>query len=576
MFLGKSNDNQILTSLNRWGNSIGQLAAELEGEVNGTWVGDPVEWLHSNFWIPELYGPIRLYPYQQAVLREAYRTDDKGNFVYKYVVWSDIKKSGKSTIAAAVALHRSQFLKWGAIKIVANDLSQARGRVAYYFDRALQLSPFFMKGDNYRTRGNTWLFNETNTSVEALPIDPTGEAGGGDDLIIWSELWGASSKAQQLMWVEMAPSPLKTNSQVWVETYAGHIGEAPILEELYERGQAGQRLDLSTDDVDLSWLDVFKNKDMLVMWNTERGHLPWQTKEYYESEATRIIPSEFDRIHGNLWTSSTSQFVAAEWWDSCQGEMIEFRKRKPMILGVDAGISSDNFAVVGLSRQDGLDYIRYSRAWEAEPGESIDFIGTVNDPGPEREIVRLCYKYRVIEVRYDPYQLHDMMTRLLRGVAIDKDGHLIDPGNPHYLLSVNGRMVYLMQAELVEHNGQYYSPEDQSLSEPLEPVPSHRILKIKTVEFKQGAQRLIADKQLQDKIKNGTIVHDGDSLLGEHIKNANAKAGNTSGLRLIKKSANKKIDLAVALSEAAFDEPEKKKKGGKSPVIAQRKAKGWT
>ena len=30
-----------------------------------------------------------------------------------------------------------------------------------------------------------------NTIIEAIPIDPAGEAGGNDDLIIFSELWAA-------------------------------------------------------------------------------------------------------------------------------------------------------------------------------------------------------------------------------------------------------------------------------------------------------------------------------------------------------------------------------------------------
>jgi hypothetical protein len=79
---------------------------------------DPVEWIHRNFFIPEKINAvaqvgddpgqhpraINLHPYQIAALREAYKIDAEGKFIYSVVVWSDIKKSAKSSIAAAVAL----------------------------------------------------------------------------------------------------------------------------------------------------------------------------------------------------------------------------------------------------------------------------------------------------------------------------------------------------------------------------------------------------------------------------------------------------------------------------------------
>ena len=91
----------------------------------------PVAWIERHFYIPELSGPMQLAPYQRAILDEAYKTDDAGQFLYSVIVWSDIKKSIKSSIAAAVALERASRLNWGSVKIVANDLKQADSRVAF-------------------------------------------------------------------------------------------------------------------------------------------------------------------------------------------------------------------------------------------------------------------------------------------------------------------------------------------------------------------------------------------------------------------------------------------------------------
>jgi phage terminase large subunit-like protein len=68
-------------------------------------------------------------------------------------------------------------------------------------------------------------------------------------------------------------------------------------------------------------------------------------------------------------------------------------------------------------------------------------------------------------------------------------------------------------------------------------------------EFKQGEQRLKADKLLYDMVRDKRMMHDGDGILREHVTNANAKTEGEK-LRIIKRAEHLKIDLAVALSMA--------------------------
>src|SRR5512143_1363717 len=80
---------------------------------------DLVEWIEREFFIPEsrhdpvLHGRIGLQDYQRDALREALSRDENGNFKYSIIVWSDIKKSAKSTIAASVVLARAEQTEWG-------------------------------------------------------------------------------------------------------------------------------------------------------------------------------------------------------------------------------------------------------------------------------------------------------------------------------------------------------------------------------------------------------------------------------------------------------------------------------
>jgi phage terminase large subunit-like protein len=476
---------------------IEDLATQLSAD--DTAKPDVADWIEANFYIPETPDRrMRLAPYQKVVLREALRRDSAGNYVYATVLWSDIKKSLKSTIAAAVALYIAYTSEWATIYIIANDLKQAESRVSYYIRRAIELNPA-MKVECHVKNYHTRLPN--HSTIEAIPIDPTGEAGSNADLLVFSELWGWKHESAKRMWAEMTISPTKFGkSQRWVETYAGYEGESPILESLYETAvKGGERIETGIDDLELT-----KRSSILALWNT-KPRLTWQSEPYYESEALLLHPTDFNRVHRNQWGRSSAAFVAAEWWDACKDTLPEFPYFAPMVLALDAGVSNDCFAMVGLTRYpDPLDplgyygrrltYVRYVHLWHAPPNGKIKF--SSKDPSettPESELKRLSKLYSVQCYVYDPFQLEHFVSQL------KDDGY-----------------------------GEF-------------------------VEFKQGEDRLIADKGLYDMILNREIRHDGNAELREHVLNANAALeGKEEGrLRLVKRNERSKIDAAVAMSMGA-------------------------
>lgn len=462
---------------------------------------DPVHWILENFYIPETDDHrIILVPYQIACLDEALARDENGMFLYSTILWGDIKKSIKSTISAAVALWMAFTTPWASVKIVANDLKQADSRAAFYARRCIELNPA-MK-DICKVKPSGYLIELPNKSkIEAIPVDPKGEAGGNDDAVIYSELWAANNRAAQRLWTETTLSPMKFGRSFrWVETYAGFSGESPLLETLYENGtKQGRRIDLSYEDIEtgesynLSDLNVYENRAarLFCLWN-QVPRLPWQTEEYYAQEASTLTDDEFRRVHRNEWSSSLNKFVPLEWWLQCQAELPPLDKNTPVVIGMDAATSDDCFGVVMVSGLgDGENYaLRYSRKWQAGKGSKIDFQGNDDNPGPEMEVRRLLKEYNVVEIAYDPYQLHDMAGRLSN--------------------------------ELIAH----------------------------MYEFSQGQERLIGDKQLYDMIKARRILHSGDPDVEDHIKNANKKEEGDSKLRIVKRSQLLKIDLVVALSMA--------------------------
>ena len=393
-----------------------------------------------------------------------------------------------SSLAAAIALWRAFQVEWGSIYIIANDLKQADSRVFYYMRRALELNPILrerVKITNYR------MTLDNKTFIEAIPIDPSGEAGSNADGLFWSELWGSHQKSQEKMFAEMTLSPMKFGKSFrWIETYAGYVGESPLLERLYQTGVIEGEQFGWCNEFDPA-LEAYENQSarMFALWNRS-PRLEWQTKEYYASEAAVLAENEFKRMHRNEWVSSSQTFVPGEWWNASRDTAKPMTPNESVILAMDAAISGDCFGLLMLSGRGGTgEYdIRYARAWKPPKGGKLDFGG---EDGPERELRRLLDRYNVIEIAYDPYQLEDMASRLTN--------------------------------ELL---GLFYA-------------------------FNQGAERAVADKSLRDMIRERRIRHDGSYHdLDEHIMNANSKTEGEK-MRIVKKAEHMKIDLCVCLSMAA-------------------------
>jgi len=489
---------------------LNDLAKQFDDGINEhirrTNIPEAVDWIERQFFIPEtrqdpkLRGRMVLQDYQRDALREALSRDDKGNYKYSLIVWSDIKKSAKSTIAAAVNLYRAHWTEWGEFYVIANDLKQADSRVNHYLRRAIELNSRLSK--KYSRLGYR-MTSPTGSYIEAIPIDPSGEAGSNADMITFSELWGAHEKDKENMWSEMTLSPTKHGQSFrWVESYAGFQEESELLYTLYELGvrQGRQlwpeRLYEVTDGTPTP-LELFVNEDarMLCLWNTQ-PRCPWQTKEYYASEESVLTPNQFLRMHRNQWVSSTETFVPVEWWDACMRSDAEWpdydKTRQSQVIALDAAVSDDTFGIWMGCRHPtiaGDVLTTFVQRWKPVQGHKIDFVGTEEKPGPELTLRRLIKEYNVVEVAYDPYQLHDMATRL-------------------------------------KHEGLAWFKS-----------------------FSQGADRLTADSQFRALIRERRLWHRGEPDLREHINNANAQVDKEDRrLRIVKRIEKLKIDLAVAAS----------------------------
>jgi hypothetical protein len=197
-------------------------------------------------------------------------------------------------------------------------------------------------------------------------------------------------------------------------------------------------------------------------------------------------------------------------WDNCRGEIPPVEMEDQIVVALDASINNDCFVLIGVSFHPDdrkIVAIRFLYIWEPK-GIELDYLGTEDEPGPERILRWLCHDKsgrsipsddrefidsNIVLAVYDQYQLHAIMT------TIKNEG-------------------------------------------------------ITWVEkFGQQSPRLEADKFLLDKIMQKGIMHDGNPKLRQHIDNADRRLDNTSRkLRIVKRMDSKKIDLTVGLSMALY------------------------
>lgn len=472
------------------------------------------EWTPIAEWGPQFFhlydtgDLVFLYEPQVRALNYALAQKEDGMLINTTVLWSWPKKSAKSTVVAMMADWIALFKPNAQIRLVANDLKQADSRVGFYLREAIRLGAKLGYGESPRQKRMQNIRKDTKISssgysirypngaiVEMVPIDPQGEAGGNDDLIVFSELWGWKSKAHQAMWSEMTISPTRYGkAQRWVDTYAGFDGESPVLENLYSQ-VVKEEFRIDPD------YEFYQHNGVFAAWVTV-PLFPWQTAEYYAQEEMNLEPSEFRRMHRNTWASPTSAFAPYAWWEACERKKgIKRSKDEELIIAVDAATDSDCFAIWagtkkvrterillenGKFREEETVYVvtRYIKMWYPGQYERFDF------KEPKEEIRRLCAENNVLQVAYDRYQLKDV-------------------------------------ADVLEEEGlAWFEP------------------------FDQITERDIADKLLYDLIRQTRFIHWGEADFNQHFKNAD-KHADGKRMRIIKRRNELKIDGLVAASMGA-------------------------
>jgi phage terminase large subunit-like protein len=393
---------------------MGTLADDLLRALTSV---DVVAFIDAHVQKNELGQPFRLLDHQQDILRLAF-FDAEGRLPYDTIIYACPKKSGKTTINAAITLW------WGLtqdapneVLVIANDLEQAQGRVFAAMAGVLAHNPGLDPGARVLTR-EIRLGN--GTVITATAAEYAGAAGSNHGWTSWDELWGYTSESARRLWEELTPVPTRKNSIRFITTYAGWEGESRLLWELYTQGvgpaehPAGQAARRHPE------LPLYANREarLCVYWD-HAPRMPWQTPEYYASQRRTLRPGTYLRLHENRWATSEEAFITPALWDPCvdRGLSPALRARdRRLFVGVDAATKHDTAAVVAVCWDGDRLALAAHRIWQPTPADPLDLEATV-----EAYLRTLHAHFHVAQVFCDPYQLHrTIMTLKGAGVSIEE------------------------------------------------------------------------------------------------------------------------------------------------------------
>jgi phage terminase large subunit-like protein len=356
-----------------------------------------IEFADNNVTSNEKGGPWSLSKHQREVLALMFARH------YSIRLWSEVKKSGKTFLAAIIALWESVTNADSEIICAANDEEQAISRV---FQTCCQL----IKHNGELSGSAKVLATEIRWSngsiIRAVSSDYKGQAGGRQRLTVFDELWAFDHERMVRLFEEMTPPPTEKGAYLLIVSYAGFSGEGELLENLYKRAMKGRRVHRS--------LECRVDRGLFCFWSHKRRQA-WQVgpegRAYYQEQARILRENTFRRLHRNEWVSSESVFITPELWDQCVDQ-----SRTPLLsggslyLGVDLAVKSDTAALVGVAweRQTGRLILATHRVWRPTKKEPVQLADV------EQHILDLKKRHRIARLYADPFQAMQMLQSLTR------------------------------------------------------------------------------------------------------------------------------------------------------------------
>lgn len=500
----------------------------------------PVEWIESYFYDPTTvrkFGKdwdykeaklLKLAPEQKAILNHCFTPDEEGRFPYDTIVYSTIKKDGKTTLASAiVAWFSFEIESPNLILCLASNQEQSAGRI---FGNAVPTVQRLGATVPQHTTSKPEVLLPNGTVIQAIPSNYAGQAGANYGLTAFSELWTYTTEHYQRLYDELVPVTTRHNSIRWIETYVGFEDENELLLGLFRRifsDSSETHLTSPTPEhpypprpvESLEWIQSEGKptcyhipEEKFFYFHNHTPMLPWnkgpEGEAYRKARKAELRPAQYIRLFENKWQSSEGDFLEPQWIsDSIVAEGPAWGS---MVLAGDASVRNDTTSLVGVQRR------------------------LVEVFGKPQEV------YRVMKIKIFVPKEHQVSAELKRLGAKKHDVDLDD--------------IISQEVEKIFKMGLLLGPFWYDRTELHQVAMNLRKKKVPCREFDQGTDRTHADTLLYQLFRRGQVIMFPHVEAVKHLHNAKAKEKDNEMLRIVKGTINTsaKIDFTVALAMACY------------------------
>ncbi|HUY25908.1 MAG TPA: terminase TerL endonuclease subunit [Candidatus Binataceae bacterium] len=156
---------------------------------------------------------------------------------------------------------------------------------------------------------------------------------------------------------------------------------------------------------------LYRQPGLLMFWS-HTPVAPWQTADWLSQMRGQLRPNAYLRLIENRWVTSESTFVPVEWWDACVDPEAHPELADPRLsvwCGVDASVKRDSTAIVCATFDTTAKRLRLVWHRVFQPSAADPLDFEATIEGTLLDLRR---RFNVREVRFDPWQMQAVAQRL--------------------------------------------------------------------------------------------------------------------------------------------------------------------
>jgi hypothetical protein len=295
-----------------------------------------------------------LMPWQQYVADVAYEVDDRGRFVYKLVIVTVPRQSGKTTLFGASMDHRALTVERARVWFT---MQTGKDAVDWLVNEHWPLLADFGKLAHLRLAAGSEHIRWEPTAglIRPFPPTPAGLHSKISDLVVVDECWSLDFIRGQALDQAIVPTQAtRENAQVLKCSTAGDAASVWWLGTV-EQGRAAARADRRDGIAFFDWccaddLDPC-DPSSWPQYHPAYGRTIGEAAMH--AALDMLGPEEFARAYGNRWTSTVARVIPLAAWRAAADPDLPLPEPGQVALAFDVAVDRSDATIVAAWRDPG-------------------------------------------------------------------------------------------------------------------------------------------------------------------------------------------------------------------------------